>query len=203
MCARGWSLCCTSVSVGACGRINAWPVWVTHKNLMCPLNRVVFFFIFYIWCYSSKPFCYIRMEICLMLGGKLVVYLPMVEHGQSKGLSLCMCAKVSLKAEGVDGWDKSFNGVERRPWNRCILGDVTPVRWQTDDMFKSQIVLQRRLLHLCMRVYCQCIAFCQHMRIKSVYKPSSSQHCVHSRHTISWSLNLHKVIGLHQPWSGL
>lgn len=56
------------------------------------------------------------------------VYLPVVEHRQSEGLSLCVCAKVRLKAEGVDGRDESLNGVERRPWDRCILGDVTPVR---------------------------------------------------------------------------
>lgn len=56
------------------------------------------------------------------------MYLPVVEHRQSEGLSLCVCAKVGLKAEGVDGRDESLDGVERRPWNRCILGDVTPVR---------------------------------------------------------------------------
>ena len=36
-----------------------------------------------------------------------------------------------------------------------------------------------------------------------VHQPSSSQYCVDSRHAISRSLNLHKVIRLHQPWSGL
>lgn len=56
------------------------------------------------------------------------MYLPVVEHRQSEGLSLCMCAEVSLKAKRVDGGDESLDGVERRPWNRRILGDVTPVR---------------------------------------------------------------------------
>lgn len=54
------------------------------------------------------------------------VYLPVVEHRQSKGLSLCMSAKICLKAKRVDGRDESLNGVERRPWNRCILRDMTP-----------------------------------------------------------------------------
>lgn len=53
-------------------------------------------------------------------------YLPVVEHRQSKGLTLCVRAKVCLKAERVDGWDESLNCVERRAWNWCILGDVTP-----------------------------------------------------------------------------
>lgn len=39
--------------------------------------------------------------------------------------------------------------------------------------------------------------------IKKTDKPPSSQHCVNCRHTISWSLNLYKVIWLHQPRSGL
>lgn len=34
-------------------------------------------------------------------------------------------------------------------------------------------------------------------------QPSSSQHCVNGRHAVSWSLNLHKVIWLHQPRCGL
>lgn len=55
------------------------------------------------------------------------MYLPVVEHRQSKGLSLRMCTEVRLKAEGVDGRDESLNGVERRSWNRCILGDMTSV----------------------------------------------------------------------------
>lgn len=60
--------------------------------------------------------------------GSWFVYLPVVEHRQSKGLSLCMSAKVCFKAEGVNGRDESLNGVEGRPWNRCILGDMTPVK---------------------------------------------------------------------------
>lgn len=54
------------------------------------------------------------------------MYLPVVEHRQSKGLSLCVCSEVSLKAEGVDCWDESLDCVQRGPWNRCILGDVAP-----------------------------------------------------------------------------
>lgn len=30
-------------------------------------------------------------------------------------------------------------------------------------------------------------------------RPSSSQHCVDCRNTVCWSLNLHKVVRLHQP----
>lgn len=58
-------------------------------------------------------------------------YLPVVEHRQSEGLSLSVCAQVCLEPEGVDGWDESLDGVEWRPWNRCILGDVTPGGWET------------------------------------------------------------------------
>lgn len=39
--------------------------------------------------------------------------------------------------------------------------------------------------------------------VMRVDQPPASQHRVHSRHTISRSLDLHKVIGLHQPWRGL
>ncbi len=65
-----------------------------------------------------------------------LVYLPVVEHRQSEGLSLCVCSQVRLKSEGVDGWDESLNGVEGRPWNGCILGDMTPVRGE-DHIFKN------------------------------------------------------------------
>lgn len=72
----------------------------------------------------------LTMETWLILE-ELSLYLPVVEHRESKGLSLCMCAKVSLKAKRVDSRDESLDGVERGPWNRCILGDVTSVRLQT------------------------------------------------------------------------
>lgn len=38
--------------------------------------------------------------------------LPMVEDRQRKGLSLGVSPKISLKAKRVDGWDKSFDGVQ-------------------------------------------------------------------------------------------
>lgn len=50
----------------------------------------------------------------------------MVEDRQGKGLALGMSAEISLKAERVDGWDESFDGVERGAWNGCILGHVPP-----------------------------------------------------------------------------
>lgn len=55
-------------------------------------------------------------------------YLPVVEHRQSEGLALCVRAEVGLKAERVDGGDEGLDGVERRAWNGCVLGDVTPAR---------------------------------------------------------------------------
>lgn len=55
-------------------------------------------------------------------------HLPMVEDRQGKGLALGMSAEISLKAERVDGWDESFDGVERGAWNGCILGHVPPER---------------------------------------------------------------------------
>lgn len=66
-------------------------------------------------------------------GTLFLVYLPVVEHRQGEGLSLCVRAKVRLKAEGVDGRDESLDGVERRPWNRCILGHMTPVARQAEE----------------------------------------------------------------------
>lgn len=33
--------------------------------------------------------------------------------------------------------------------------------------------------------------------------PPSGQYCVHSRHTVSWGLDLDEVVGLHQPGGGL
>lgn len=55
-------------------------------------------------------------------------HLPMVEDGQGKGLALGVSAEISLKAKRVDGWDESFDGVERGAWNGCILGHVPPER---------------------------------------------------------------------------
>lgn len=66
------------------------------------------------------------------------MYLPVVEDRQSEGLSLCVRAQVGLEAERVDGRDKRLDGVKWRPWNWCILGDVTPVPGQTqEDIFLS------------------------------------------------------------------
>lgn len=53
-------------------------------------------------------------------------HLPVVEDRQGKGLSLGMSTKVCLEAKRVDGWDESFNGVERGAWYGCILSYVTP-----------------------------------------------------------------------------
>lgn len=52
----------------------------------------------------------------------------MVEHRQSKGLPLSVCAEVSLKAKRVDGGNEGLDGVEGRAGNGCILGDVAPGR---------------------------------------------------------------------------
>lgn len=52
----------------------------------------------------------------------------MVEHRESEGLPLCVCAEVGLKAKRVDGGDEGLDGVERRAWNGRVLGDVTPAR---------------------------------------------------------------------------
>lgn len=65
------------------------------------------------------------MKTWLILEEKLV-YLPVVEHRQSEGLSLCVCSEVGLKAERVNSRDESLDCVQRGPWNRCILGDVAP-----------------------------------------------------------------------------
>lgn len=56
--------------------------------------------------------------------------LPMVEDRQRKGLSLGVSPKISLKAKRVDGWDKSFDGVQRGAWDGCILSHVTPAPGQ-------------------------------------------------------------------------
>lgn len=55
-------------------------------------------------------------------------HLPVVEDRQGKGLALGMRAEVSLKAERVDGWDESFDGVQRGAWYRCILSHMPPER---------------------------------------------------------------------------
>lgn len=52
----------------------------------------------------------------------------MVEDGQGKGLALGVSAEISLKAKRVDGWDESFDGVERGAWNGRILGHMPPER---------------------------------------------------------------------------
>lgn len=120
-------------------------------------------------------------------------HLPVVEHRQGEGLALRVCAEVCLEAERVDGGDEGLDGVERRAWDGCVLGDVTPGSWGKNNNKKKQ--------HICskmsgfrrgkMRWWC------------GLYRPSPSQHRVHGRNTISWSLDLHKVIRLHQPRSGL
>ena len=53
-------------------------------------------------------------------------YLPVVEDRQGKGLALRVSSQISLKAERVDGWNESFDGVQRRAWDGCILSHVSP-----------------------------------------------------------------------------
>lgn len=53
-------------------------------------------------------------------------HLPVVEDRQGEGLALCVGAEISLKAEGIDGWNEGFDGVERGAWNGCILSHVPP-----------------------------------------------------------------------------
>lgn len=55
-------------------------------------------------------------------------HLPMVEDRQGKGLPLGMSPQISLKAKRVDGWDESFDGVERGAWDGCILSHMPPER---------------------------------------------------------------------------
>lgn len=62
-----------------------------------------------------------------MIMTALISYLPVVEDWQGKGLSLCVCAEVSLEAEGVDSWDEGLDGVQRRTWDGRILGHMTSV----------------------------------------------------------------------------
>ena len=50
----------------------------------------------------------------------------MVEDGETEGLSLRVGAEVSLKAEGIDGWDERLDGVEGRAWDGGVLGHMTP-----------------------------------------------------------------------------
>lgn len=55
-------------------------------------------------------------------------HLPMVEDRQGKGLPLGMSTEISLKAERVDGWDESFDCVERGAWDGCVLSHMPPER---------------------------------------------------------------------------
>ena len=51
--------------------------------------------------------------------------LPVVEYGQTEGLSLRVCSQVGLEAEGVDGRDKGLDDVERGAGNWSVLCHVT------------------------------------------------------------------------------
>lgn len=77
-------------------------------------------------------------------------YLPVVEHRQSEGLSLCVCAEVGLEAEGVDGRDEGLDGVERRAWDWCILGHVTSDGRRNRKRNKNHTMndqMNRKLVH--------------------------------------------------------
>lgn len=71
----------------------------------------------------------------------------MVEHRQSEGLPLSVCAEVSLKAKRVDGGDEGLDGVERRAWNGRILGDVAPEDEDKTPAIKSLDFKDERCRH--------------------------------------------------------
>lgn len=84
-------------------------------------------------CAVTTSCTHFHVNPAYVAGGGEAAYLPVVEHGQSEGLALRVRAQVGLEAERVDGRDERLDGVQRRAWDGCVLGDVTPERRQTQD----------------------------------------------------------------------
>jgi len=57
--------------------------------------------------------------------------LPVMEHGQTEGLSLGVCSQICLETERINGGYKGFDCVYRRAGNGCILCDVTSGKYNT------------------------------------------------------------------------
>lgn len=68
------------------------------------------------------------LAVSFLMAEERPAHLPVVEDRQREGLALSVCAEVGLKAKGVDGGDEGLDGVERRAWDGCVLGDVAPGR---------------------------------------------------------------------------
>ena len=56
-----------------------------------------------------------------------MTYLPVMEHRQGEGLSLCVCAEVSLESKRVDCRNEGLDGVEGGAGDRGVLGHMSSV----------------------------------------------------------------------------
>jgi hypothetical protein len=52
-------------------------------------------------------------------------YLPVMENGHTKGLTLCMSAQIGFESKRIDDWNERLYCVKRRSRNRCIGCNVT------------------------------------------------------------------------------
>ena len=65
-------------------------------------------------------------------------YLPVMEHRQGEGLSLCVCTEVRLKAKRVDGRDEGLDGVEGGAGDGSVLGHMSSVARKSANLSKTQ-----------------------------------------------------------------
>ena len=153
----------------------------------------------------------------------------MMEYGQTKGLALCVCSQICLKAKRVDGRKKSFDGVKWRPWYGSVLshmasGEIRSLVLSIYRVFSYvsyslQSLTQNQNVHEITKYMQSSIMILSdefplllfYIDFKVTYlkefiklvKPSFSQHCVDSRHTVSRCHHLHKQVWFHHPWGGL
>lgn len=150
----------------------------------------------------------------------MYLYLPVVKHAKCERLSLCVCAKISLKAERINSRNKSLDGVERWAWDWGVLRHMTSTghkdKRSVTGTFQKEIVfisepltfaaLSNNQINVCVRVYTVSnflilIMFVYCVRAREL--PPACQHSVHGRNAVGRGLNLYEVIGLHQPGRGL
>lgn len=83
----------------------------------------------------------------------LFLYLPVVEHAERERLTLCVCAKISLKAKRINSWNKSLDGVERRARDWGVLCHMTSTghkgKRSVRGAFQKKIAFIKRAADFC------------------------------------------------------
>ena len=83
-----------------------------------------------------------------------MAYLPVMEHRQGEGLSLCMRAEVRLEAKRVDGRDEGLDGVEGGAGDRGVLGHMSSVATKSSRPHQNPI---QQYENFFLSIYLRCI----------------------------------------------